>query len=115
MMTEPTTDRRSWVREYALGLVLGGLFLASWLAQFVFQAQEAVNESNTHGEAFSWSEFWPKFLSSTFENWQSEFLQLLSFVVLTTYFIYKGSHESRDGQDRMEAKIDRILEAVETE
>ena len=36
-------------------------------------------------------------------NWQSEFLQLLAFVVLTTYFIHRGSHESRDGDDELKA------------
>ena len=52
------------------------------------------------------------FLQSTLENWQSEFLQLLTFVVLTTYFIYRQSHESRDGQDEMKAAIERIEKQV---
>jgi hypothetical protein len=102
------TDHRSWIRNYSLGLVLAALFLVSWISQGVFQGFEFVAEQ---GE-MDWSEFASAFLAATFENWQSEFLQLLSFVLLTTYFIYKGSHESKDSQDRMEAKIDQILEAV---
>lgn len=35
------------------------------------------NEAEQHGETFSWGDFWPQFFSSTFENWQSEFLQLV--------------------------------------
>jgi len=48
----------------------------------------------------------------TFENWQSEFLQLLSMVVLTAWLIHKGSAESRDSTDRMEAKIDEIRRMI---
>jgi hypothetical protein len=40
------------------------------------------------------------FGEATFENWQSEFLQLLAFVVFTSFLIFKGSPESRDGQTR---------------
>lgn len=45
------------------------------------------------------------FLSSLFENWESEFLQMWVFVMLTAYLVQKGSPESRplDGpapQDR---------------
>ena len=30
-----------------------------------------------HGQAFSWADYLPNFLASTFENWQSEWLQLV--------------------------------------
>lgn len=46
------------------------------------------------------------------ENWQSEFLQLFTFVVLTTYLVHRNSHESKDSSERMEAKIDRISKAL---
>jgi hypothetical protein len=52
------------------------------------------------------------------ENWQSEFLQLLTFVVVTTFLIHKGSHESKDTDDEMMAMLKRIearLKALETE
>ena len=35
-----------------------------------------------HGQQFEWSDFWHQFLASTFENWQSEFLQLIIQSVL---------------------------------
>lgn len=111
-MTAPMTDRRSWVRDHGLSLTLGVLFFASWLGQFVFQAQEQVNDTAAHGEAFSWTEFWPTFWQATFENWQSEFLQLLTFVVLAKHLIHRDSPQSRDGDDEMQAKIDKILTAV---
>ena len=36
------------------------------------------------------------FLSTVFENWESEFLQMAAYVVLTAFLIQKGSSESRD-------------------
>ena len=46
--------------------------------------------------------------AATLENWQSEFLQLLTFVVLTAYFIHKGSHESKDEDERVESMLHDI-------
>lgn len=94
--------------DYGLSLILGVLFLLSWFGQFVAQVVEAGNEATAHGQAFSWPEFWPAFWQSTFENWQSEFLQLFSFVVLATYFVHRDSPQSRDGDDEMKAQLNRI-------
>lgn len=47
------------------------------------------------------------------ENWQSEFLQLLTFVVLTSFLIHRGSHESRDTDDEMKAQLDRMEARLE--
>ena len=48
-------------------------------------------------------------IRDTFENWQSEFLQLLWQVVGLAYFLYLGSPASKENDDRMEAKIDELL------
>lgn len=45
----------------------------------------------------------------TFENWQSEFLQLIWQVVGLAYFLYVGSPASKENDDRVEAKIDALL------
>ena len=58
-------------------------------------------------------EFMVYFGKSTFENWQSEFLQLFSFVVLAALYTHRGSAESKDSDDRMEAKLDRIVEKLD--
>ena len=36
------------------------------------------------------------FLEATMENWESEFLQMFAFVVLTAFLFQKGSAESKD-------------------
>ena len=43
-------------------------------------------------------------LARSFENIMSEFLQLAAFVVLTAFLIFEGSAESKDGDERLEAK-----------
>lgn len=45
------------------------------------------------------------FLQSTFENWESEFLQMVLFVVLTIFLQQKGSSESKDFDKKEE--VDR--------
>ncbi len=99
--------KKLW-RNYNLSIVLFALFMSSWIGQFLFQLVEVTNEAQTHGEEFTWSEFWPQFGKATLENWQSEFLQLLTFVVLTAYLIHRGSPESRDSDEHTQASLDRI-------
>lgn len=84
------------------------LFLFSWAAQGYFQWADFSNEAKEHNQSPKVVEFTPAFLSSTFENWQSEFLQLLTFVVLTSFLIHKGSHESKDSDDEMKRQLNRI-------
>ncbi len=96
-------------RAYSFGLVTGALFLFAWVGQFVFQAITVANDAAEHGTAFSWSEFFPQFLSSTFENWQSEFLQLVWQAAGLALFYFWGSSQSREGEERTEAKLDALL------
>ena len=42
------------------------------------------------------------FLEATFENWESEFLQMAAYVILTVFLFQKGSAESKD-PERIEA------------
>ena len=105
-----------WSKAYSFALVTGALFLFSWLGQFIFQMITERNEAEQHGQSFSWSDFFPQFFESTLENWQSEFLQLFSFVVLASLFIHKGSAESKDSDEQMQKSLDRIekrLKALE--
>jgi hypothetical protein len=49
----------------------------------------------------------------TFQNWQSEFLEVLVLIVATAYLVHKGSHESKDGEDEMRASLARIERRLE--
>jgi hypothetical protein len=113
-MTSSAVDeaksRPRFHRAYSFGIVTAAFFLVSWVGQFVFQAIAVRNEAAQHGSSFSWSEFYPQFLASTFENWQSEFLQLVWQAAGLMLFYFWGSSQSREGEERVEAKIDALLE-----
>jgi len=96
-----------------LTIVLTCLFVLSWVGQFITHIIEVGNDANVHGQSFAWSDFWPRFLSATFENWQSEFLQLFTFVTLTTYLIHRNSAESVDGNDEIKAMLEELLARTE--
>jgi len=101
----------NWFRDHLLSIVLLGLFLASLIGQVYFQYRHEVDEALAHGQtAPDWvsGEFMNSFWASVLENWQSEFLQLASFVILATYFIHRGSPQSRDGSDELKEDVKAI-------
>jgi hypothetical protein len=104
--------RPAWHKAYSFGLVTGVFFLISWIGQFIFQLMAQRNESQQHGQPFSWDEYLPQFLASTFENWQSEFLQLVWQAAGLALFYFWGSSQSKEGEDRVEAKVDRLLQEI---
>jgi hypothetical protein len=100
--------------DYGLSIVLALLFFGSWIAQFFVQMVHFGNEAREHGQSFSMSEYWPDFWRATLENWQSEFLQLLTFVLLTGYLIHRGSAESKDSDEEMQETLNRIEQRLES-
>jgi hypothetical protein len=110
---ERSRGRSVW-REFGLGLILMILFFTTWLAQGIAQWQTFTDEQHSHGESVEVGDFVSEFGQSTLENWQSEFLQLFSFVVLAALFIHKGSAESKDGDEKLEAALRRIEEKLGT-
>ena len=68
---------------------------------------------SAHGEQATLGGYTVEFGQSTLENWQSEFLQLFSFVVLSALLIHRNSAESKDSDERMEEKIDKIAKRLD--
>src|SRR3954470_4417817 len=102
------TEGRSLFREFGLSFALITLFFASWIGQAITQWQEFTDEQAAHGEAVKLGDFLASFGQSTLENWQSEFLQLFAFISLSALYIHKGSSESKDGTEKLEASLRRI-------
>ena len=108
--TNSNRGKPGFAKAYGFGLVTAALFLLSWTGQFLTQMVTVRNEAAEHGQPFEWSEFLAQFFSSTFENWQSEFLQLLWQAAGLTLLLFWGSSQSREADERIEVKIDRLLE-----
>jgi hypothetical protein len=106
---------RVW-RDYGLSITLIGLFLVSWALQTWMGWSEFVSDQQAHGEvaeAFGDNGYFWSWGQATFENWQSEFLQVFVFVVLTTFLVHKKSHESPDSDYDTEAALRRIEAKVD--
>jgi hypothetical protein len=108
------TQGRGVLREFGLGLVLMLLFFATWLAHGITSWQTYTDEQHAHGETTELGDFVSEFGQGTLENWQSEFLQLFSFVTLAALYIHKGSAESKDSDEKVEASLRRIEEHLGT-
>jgi hypothetical protein len=111
---EKSTSMKLW-KNFGLSLAFCTLFLLSWIGQGAAQWQRFTDDAKEHGEKAELGDFFADFSASTLENWQSEFLQLFSFTVITAILIHKGSAESRDTDDRVEAAIKRIEDHLGTE
>jgi succinate dehydrogenase hydrophobic anchor subunit len=113
--SQPSRLRRLW-RDYSLTIVVGALFLFSFVLHAIFGWWQYVADQANQGQPatlFGWDGYLIYFGEWTFQNWQSEFLEVLALIVLTAFLIHKGSHESRDSDDAMQASIDRIERKVD--
>jgi hypothetical protein len=99
--------------NFALSITFCIMFFLSWITQAFAQWGVYRSEELEHGSAPHLGGFFVNFAQATLENWQSEFLQLFSFVVLAAVLIHRGSAESRDGEDRMEEQLKQIDEKLD--
>ena len=91
-------DVRTAIYSNSLIIVMSLVFLASWFAQSLTGWSEFNDEQADHREPLvSWLSYVgsPNFWEATFQNWQSEFLAVGSFAVLTIYLRQRGSPESK--------------------
>jgi len=91
-------QQHSFFKRNGLVLTFMGLMLITLLGQ-TFTGWEEVNEERQQkGQLiFSFSEYLHSghFIQATFENWESEFLQMGMYVLLTIFLFQKGSAESK--------------------
>jgi hypothetical protein len=95
----------AWVTLAVFVITLTGHWIFGWLAY--------AQEQQAHGQAIEVSGYTIQMLRDTLENWQSEFLQLAWQVAGLAILLHVGSPQSKEGDDRMEAKLDAILLAVD--
>lgn len=96
-------------RKYAYAWITIVFFAVSLALHWYFGWQAFQDEAREHNAMPEFGQFATQAMRDTFENWQSEFLQLLWQVVGLAYFLYVGSPSSKENDDRMEAKIDALL------
>lgn len=87
------------LKDNGLTIALLALFVVCIAGQYISGWYVEFEDARRHAEpgltllAYAVS---PQFLSSVLENWESEFLQMATYVVLTAFLIQRGSAESKD-------------------
>lgn len=90
--------KHSFFYQNSLSIVVVGFMLIFWFAQFYTGWKDHNEERKEHSRPeMSASQYLKSghFISSTFENWESEFLQMAIYVLLTIGLRQKGSSESK--------------------
>jgi hypothetical protein len=112
-MAETDLPMRSAWKRYSYAWITVGLFVFSITGHWLFGWYAYVNEQQALARPIDVGGYTIEMLRDTFENWQSEFLQLLWQVGGLALFLYVGSPQSKEGSDRVEAKIDAILRKID--
>jgi hypothetical protein len=89
---------RTRLYSNSLLLLMGAIWLASWLGQAITGRVAYNAERFDHQQsAVSWVDYLasPEFWNRTLQNWQSEFLAVGSMAVLSIYLRQRGSPESK--------------------
>lgn len=100
-----------FIKNNSLSIVLLLLFILSLSGQVHFGFKEYNKElAEEGGQAVTLAQYFSSghFIETTFENWESEFLQMALLVVLTIFLYQKGSSESKkfDGSDDVDREPD---------
>ena len=106
----PPSPVKKHLQHWGAVYLLFALFLGSWIGQFLTQAVAVAKEAHARGDVFEWGDFWSHFLASTFENWQSEWLQLFvqaGVLLGMKHLIFKADAADLE---RLDANLDRLLD-----
>lgn len=94
---------RKFFRANGLSLVLLGLFLSTLLGQslagWISNNEEQIFHHRPQVDYWAYLTH-DHFLEAVFENWESEFLQMGAFVILTIFLRQKGSPESKSMDEK---------------
>jgi hypothetical protein len=103
----------SLMKKYGFAWVTLGFLIVSLIGHWLFGWFAYVGDQESLGAPVQASGYLVEMLRDTFENWQSEFLQLLWQVVGLTILLYVGSPQSKESEDRTEAILEAILKQVD--
>lgn len=97
------------MKRYGFAWITGAFFLLSLAGHWIFGWLAYLSEQQAHHEAVQVTDYLIQMGRDTLENWQSEFLQLLWQVGGLAMLLYVGSPQSKEGTERLEAKLDALL------
>ena len=95
---KPKRAGRGWLHRNSLSLTMFALFAVCLVGQIAAGFRQYNQDEQEHGHpAVGMSAYLRTghFTEAVFENWESEFLQMAAFVLLSAFLYQKGSPESR--------------------
>ena len=101
-----------WSR-YGYFWVTLAFFVVSLAGHWIFGWHAFVAEQVERGQSPQIGVYVVEMMRDTLENWQSEFLQLIWQVAGLAILYHVGSPQSKDGNDRLEEKVDLILRRLD--
>ena len=107
--------RNTIANKYGYLWITAAFFLISLVGHWMFAWSAYVEEQDAHSQPIEVSQYIIETSRDTLENWQSEFLQLMWQVAGLAFLLYVGSPQSKEGDERVEEKLDAILKAVDKE
>jgi hypothetical protein len=108
----------TWIRNSSLTIVTLALFALCLLGQATSGWMTGNEELALHGKPeLGFGEYLGSagFFEATFENWESEFLQMALFVYLSAHLVQKGSAESAKPREERNEAEERRKERVRTD
>ncbi len=90
---------RRVMRDHGLAATMFGFFVVFWIAQILTGHNAYNHEQTDHGApAVGLSRYLRTghVVEATFENWESEYLQMGAYVLFTVFLFQRGSSESKD-------------------
>jgi hypothetical protein len=106
---------RSKFKYYGFFWVTLGLFIMSISLHWTFAWYSYIQEQITHKQPIEFTDYFNQTFRDTMENWQSEFLQLIWQVAGLSILWYVGSAQSKEASDRLEEKVDLLIQKLDTE
>ena len=103
------------IKHYGFFWVTLGFFIISISLHWVFAWYSYIQEQEEHKQPIEFNDYLNETLRDTMENWQSEFLQLMWQVVGLSILWFVGSSQSKESDDRLEEKIDLLIQKLEPE
>ena len=82
---------------------------------WIFAWYSYIQEQQEHGQPIQFDGYFNETLRDTMENWQSEFMQLIWQVVGLSLLWYIGSSQSKEADDRLEEKVDALIQRLDSE
>ncbi|HKG87235.1 MAG TPA: DUF6766 family protein [Nitrososphaeraceae archaeon] len=103
------------IKYYGYFWVTLGLFIMSISLHWTFAWYSYIQEQIAHKQPIEFTDYFNQTFRDTMENWQSEFLQLIWQVAGLSILWYVGSAQSKEANDRLEEKVDLLIQKLDTD